>query len=371
MPDDACKVTPDSRLCSAARRKQVPAQLAAGVILQTMPSTTLRCGVVGVGRMGRHHARLYTQVDGAELVGVVDADPQRRAMIVEEYGGVACASVQELLDLGVDAVTIAVPTIAHRAMAEPLLAKGVACLIEKPLAPDVVEARAIAEAARTGKAVLQVGHVVRYDPVMLAVRALGVVPRFIEVDRISPMTFRSVDVGVVLDMMIHDLDLLLMLVGREPHEVHASAVSVLGDAEDVCNARLIFKPTAAGPGCVANVTASRLALKTERKIRVIGEEMYISADFVGRSGTVVRKTANATQLEDLRRRLKAGEDLSSLNFLELVKIDPLVVGAGEPLRLQLEDFLDAVRTGRQPEVDAEAGFAAVRTAERIVAAARQ
>lgn len=329
----------------------------------------LRCGVVGVGRMGRHHARLYTQVEGAELVGVVDANPQRRQAIVEEYGGKACSEVRELLDLGVDAVTIAVPTVAHRAMAEPLLARGVACLIEKPLAPDVAESRAIAEAARRGNAILQVGHVVRYDPVMLAVRALGLVPRFVEVDRISPMTFRSVDVGVVLDMMIHDIDLLLMLVGREPDEVHASAVNVLGDAEDVCNARLVFRPTGTSPGCVANVTASRLALKTERKIRIIAEDMYVSADFVARSGTVVRKTANAEQLAEVKRRLKAGEDLSGTNFLELVAIEALAVGSGEPLRLQLEDFLDAVRSGRRPEVDAEAGFAAVRTAARIVEAA--
>ncbi len=320
--------------------------------------------------MGRHHARLYAQVDGAELVGVVDADPQRRSIVVEEYGGVACATVEELLALGVEAVTVAVPTVHHRRVAEPLLSAGVACLIEKPLAPDVAEARAIADLADRSGSVLQVGHVVRYDPVMVAIRALpGVVPRFVEVDRISPMTFRSVDVGVVLDMMIHDIDLLLMLVGREPDEVHASAVGVLGEAEDVCNARLVFRPRGGAPECVANVTASRLALKTERKIRVIGEELYVSADFVARTGTVVRKTANAERLSDLRRRLRDGEDLSGLDFRELVTIDALEVGSDEPLRRQLDEFLAAVRGERRPQVDAEAGFAAVRTAERIVAAA--
>lgn len=322
--------------------------------------------------MGRHHARLYAQTDGCELVGVVDADPKRRETIVQEYGGKPCADVAELLALGVDAVTVAVPTVHHRAAAEPLLARGVACLIEKPLAPDVRDARAIADAAAASGAILQVGHVVRFDPVMVAIRALpDLTPRFVEVDRISPMTFRSVDVGVVLDMMIHDIDVLLMLVGREPDEVHASAVSVLGDAEDVCNARLVFHERAGAPACVANVTASRLALKTERKIRVIGESLYVSADFVARSGTVVRKTANAAKLEELRGRLRAGEDLSGLNFLELVSIDALAVGTGEPLRLQLDEFLAAVRTGSRPQVDAEAGFAAVRTAERIVAEARR
>ena len=322
--------------------------------------------------MGRHHARLYAQTDGCELVGVVDSDPKRRDTIVQEYGGKPCATVAELLALGVDAVTVAVPTVHHRAAAEPLLARGVACLIEKPLAPDVKDARAIADAAAASGAILQVGHVVRFDPVMVAIRALDdLVPRFVEVDRVSPMTFRSVDVGVVLDMMIHDIDVLLMLVGREPDEVHASAVSVLGDAEDVCNARLVFHERDGAPACVANVTASRLAMKTERKIRIIGESLYVSADFVARSGTVVRKTANAAKLDEVRGKLRAGEDLSGLNFLELVSIDQLAVGAGEPLRLQLDEFLAAVRTGSRPQVDAEAGFAAVRTAERIVAEARR
>lgn len=336
-----------------------------------MCTGTIRCGVVGVGRMGRHHARLYTKVDGAELIGVVDANPERRAAVTEEYGGAPCASVEELLELGVDAVTIAVPTVAHRAMAEPLLAAGVACLIEKPLAPNVSEARALAQLAETHGAILQVGHVVRYDPVMLAVsRVEGLLPRFVEVDRISPMTFRSVDVGVVLDMMIHDLDLLLMLVGAEPEEVHASAVSVLGEAEDVCNARLVFPPGEDGVRCVANITASRLAMKTERKIRIIGEHVYVSADFVSRSGTVVRKSANAEHLAEVRERLRTGADLSDVNYLDLLNVEPLAVGDGEPLRLQLEDFLAAVRGKRRPAVDAQAGFAAVRTAERIVEAAR-
>jgi predicted dehydrogenase len=271
-------------------------------------------------------------------------------------------------------VTIATPTVHHRAAAEPLLSAGVACLVEKPLAPDAEEAGAIVEAAERAGVALQVGHVLRYDPVMLAISRLpNLSPRFIEMDRISPMTFRSVDVGVVLDMMIHDLDLLLMLIGREPAEIAASAVSVMGAAEDVCNARLTFPPApgSQGPGCVANVTASRLALKTERKMRLIGEDIYISADFVKHAGTVVRKTANERQLAEVRQKLRDGTDLSSINYLDLVKVDHLDVGNGEPLRLQIEDFLDAVRSGRRPQVDAQAGFAAVRTAERIIATARK
>jgi len=334
-------------------------------------SGTLRYGVVGVGRMGRHHVRLGTQIEQLDLVGVVDRDADRRAEMLEKYGGKGFEQVESLIEAGVDVVVIATPTIHHRAAAEKLLASGVHCLIEKPLAPSVDEARAIADAAARSGALLQVGHVVRYDPVMLAIRKLNLgMPRFVEVDRISPMTFRSVDVGVVLDMMIHDIDVLLMLMEAEPERVDASAVNVLGESEDVCNARLTFPKNKEGFRCVANVTASRLAMKTERKMRLISPDAYISADFQERKGSVVRKTANHARMDQIRADLKAGKDLSNVNWLELVSMEPLQVDAGEPLKLQLQDFLDAIRTGRKPFVDAEAGFAAVRTAERIVTAAR-
>ena len=332
---------------------------------------TLRCGVIGVGRMGSHHARLYTEIQGAELIGVVDIDERRREAATEKWGVPAYQTTEELLAQGPDAVTIATPTAQHLAVSLPLLDANVACLIEKPLAPDLDEGRAIAEAADRSGAVLQVGHVVRYDPVTRAIGSLEkFMPRFIEIHRVSPMTFRSVDVGVVLDMMIHDIDVLLMLLGQEPEFVQANAVSVFGEAEDVCNARLSFPADADGVRCVANVTASRLALKTERKMRMICEHTYVSADFVAGSGTVVRKTANEAQIADVRRRLEAGEDLSHVDYLSLVKVESLNVVAGEPLKLQIEDFLSALRSGRRPTVDVHAGFAAVRTARRIVGAAR-
>ena len=332
----------------------------------------LRCGVIGVGRMGRHHARLCATMEGLELVGVVDSSETRRGDMKEQYGCSGFEVVDDLVERGVDAVVVATPTVTHREIVEKLLASGIHCLVEKPLAPDEAQARALAEAARRSEAILQVGHVVRFDPVMVAIRQLeGLTPRFVEVDRVSPMTFRSVDVGVVLDMMIHDLDVLIMLMGAEPEEIHANAVSVLGDAEDVCNARLVFPPGKDGIRCTANVTASRLALKTERKIRIISEDTYVSADFGERKGTVVRKTVNAEQLRAIRSRFEKGEDLSGLNYLDLVKVESLQVGAGEPLKLQLENFAEAIRSGGRPLVDAEAGFAAVRTAERIVQAARR
>jgi predicted dehydrogenase len=341
---------------------------------QLTANATLRCAVIGVGRMGRHHARVFAQTEGAELIGVVDVNQKSAETIVEQWGGRRYDSVAALIEAGVDAVTIATPTVHHLAEAAPLLEAGIACLIEKPLAPNVQDAQAIADLAAKSGAVLQVGHIVRYDPVMVAINRLNeqepIGPRFIEVDRVSPMRFRSIDVGVVLDMMIHDLDLLLMLIGREPEDVQANAVSVLGEAEDVCNARLTFSPDADGVRPVANITASRLALKTERKIRILSEHTYVSADFVKRKVTAVRKIANAEQLADLRQRLRDDEDLSNIDYLDLVKVDELDVGDAEPLRLQIDAFLDAVRGGSLPEVDARAGFAAVRTAERIVTAAR-
>ncbi len=330
-------------------------------------SGALRVGVVGVGRMGRHHVRQYAQMADVDLVGVVDADAARAQAAAREHGTRAFPDEAALVDAGVDAVTVAVPTRDHRRVSEPLLRAGVACLIEKPLAPNVEEAQQLADLADATGTILQVGHIERYNP---AVRALAahadLLPRFIEVHRVSPMTFRSVDVGVVLDMMIHDLDVVLMLTGCEPSRVQASAVAVLGAAEDVCNARLEFPN-----GCVANITASRLALKTERKIRIVAEDGYASVDFAKKSGLMIRRIANEEQLARVRRELAAGRDLSDLDYTDLVNIEPLEVDDADQLQMQLRDFVRVVREGGRPEVDVHAGFAAVRTAERIVAAARE
>lgn len=317
--------------------------------------------------MGRHHARQYAQMGEVSLIGVVDASQSRARAIADEHGATAFADVEALVAAGVAAVTVAVPTKDHRRVAEPLLRAGVACLIEKPLAPNVEEGQKLAELADSTGTILQVGHIERYNP---AVRALSMhndlMPRFIEVHRVSPMSFRSVDVGVVLDMMIHDLDVLLMLTGCEPSRVQASAVAILGAAEDVCNARLEFPI-----GCVANVTASRLALKTERKIRIVADDAYASIDFAKKTGLMLRRTANEQQLAHVRSELAAGRDLSDLDYTDLVNIEPLEVDDADQLQMQLRDFVKVVREGGRPKVDVHAGFAAVRTAERIVAAARE
>ncbi len=335
----------------------------------------LRCGVVGVGRMGQHHARVYADLPDANLRGVVDASAPRRLHIAEKFRCPALESVQQLIDAGVDAVSIAVPTTFHRAVAEPLLRAGVACLVEKPLAGDAASALAIKALAEQTGSVLMVGHIERFNPIMRAMQkatASGppVVPRFIEVHRVSPMTFRSIDVGVVMDMMIHDLDVVLMLMGgQEPDEIQASGVAVITDHEDICNARLTFRRPQGT--CVANVTASRLALKTERVTRITGENAYVKIDYGAKSGTMIRRIANELQMREVREQIRRGMDLTNLKWHELVNIDPLVVDDAEPIVMEIRAFLDAVRTGQRPPIDAEAGFANVRTAERIVEAIKK
>lgn len=325
--------------------------------------------VVGVGRMGHHHARIYSQIPQANLVAVVDGDEDRAAMVADQFNCDALTSVDELLKRypDVQAVSVAVPTKYHREASQPLLERQIACLIEKPLAPTVEEARDLAKLASDYNAVLQVGHTERFNPAVRAVEAMNVPARFIEVDRVSPMTFRSMDVGVVMDMMIHDLDIVLMLARSPIKRVEAVGVCVMGDHEDVASARIVFES-----GCVANLTASRLALKTERKMRLFSESAYVSLDYQHRTGVVIRSSENSAALGEIRAQLAAGKNLSDLNYSELVQVDELNmdVPAGEedPLTAELVSFLHAASTGNAPTVDARAGYAAVDAAERVVQA---
>jgi predicted dehydrogenase len=325
--------------------------------------------------MGRHHARVYANMPGCELIGVVDADPTRRQEIADKFETRHFESVAYLLNAGVDAVSVAVPTTHHRAAAEPLLSAGVACLIEKPLAGDVETARAIRDMAERTGSVLMVGHIERFNPVMRAMQkanATGqpIIPRFMQVVRVSPMTFRSVDVGVVMDMMIHDIDVVLMLMGgREPDFIRAAGVAVITEHEDLCNAWLEFNTQ--NGRCVADITASRLALKTERVTRITGENAYIKIDYAAKKGNVIRRTANEIQMREVREQIRLNTDLTNLKWGELVNIEELEVDDAEPIVAEIEAFLQAVRTGERPPIDAEAGFANVRTAQRIVDAIKR
>ena len=324
--------------------------------------------------MGQHHARVYAQLPDTDLVGVVDPSLERGKAIASQHGSRAFATLDELLEAGVDVVSIAAPTTAHRDLASRCIEAGVHCLIEKPLAGTVADAEAIRDMAERRGVVLMVGHIERFNPIMRAMQRAtaaddSITPRFIEVHRVSPMTFRSVDIGVVMDMMIHDLDVVLMLMGgQEPDEIQAAGVAVVTEHEDICNARLTWhKPTGA---CVANITASRLALKTERVTRITGEKAYIKLDYAAKKGVIIRRTANELQMQEIQAQLRGGVDLTDLKWDELVNVEELAIDDGEPIVLEIRAFLDAVRTGTPPPIDARAGFANVRTAQRIVEAIR-
>jgi len=324
----------------------------------------LPVGVIGCGRMGRLHARVYSEMPSVKLVGVFDDSREAAESAAAEYKCPAAGSLDELLGRA-QAVTIAVPTRFHADVAERCLGRGVACLVEKPLAKDVADGRRIADAARRAGVTVQVGHIERFNPVVRAMGKLAMAPRFIEVIRISPMTFRSIDVGVVLDMMIHDIDIVLKLARSPVARIDAVGVSVIGGHEDICNARLTF-----ANGCVANVTASRLALKTERKLRVFSSESYLSVDYQKRFGVVVRRTGNLDAIREAAESIRRGDvaDASGLNYTDLLQVEELQISDTEPLRAQLDAFVSSVRDGTPPEVTVEDGLAAVETAVRIVQA---
>ena len=318
--------------------------------------------------MGAHHARVYASRSDADLVGVADPDLERARSVAETAGATAFPSAEALAAAHpcLAAVSVTTPTAHHETVAIPFLEKGIACLVEKPLAESATAARRLAERAETLGVVLQVGHTERFNPAVRAVLEMGIEPRFLEVDRVSPMSFRSLDVGVVMDMMIHDLDIVATLARSPIHEVQATGVAILGAGEDLANARLVFQS-----GCVANLTASRLALKTERKLRLFSEDGYVSLDYQKRNGTLIRRSDNAEALADLRGRLAEGSDLSQLDYARLVNVERLAMdpdNGDDPLTAELASFLAAARGGEAPRVTGREGADAVATAERVAGA---
>lgn len=330
--------------------------------------------VIGVGRMGSHHARTYANnIDSANLVAVVDGDQQRAQQAAEKYGCRALESVDDLLKAfpSLNAATVAVPTKYHLPAARPLLEKSIACLIEKPIAPSAAQARELVQLAADNSATLQVGHTERFNPAVRAVAAMNLKPQFMEIDRVSPMTFRSLDVGVVMDMMIHDLDIVLAFMNSTVEKVDASGVAVLSEHADIANARLTFKQRRGETsGAVANITASRLALKTERKMRLFSPLAYVSMDYQKRSGLVIRLSENTDALKQVRQQIQEGADLSDVDYAQLVNMEQLTMDLPEdqdPLTAELISFLNAVSSGTKPEVDGAAGLGAVDVAEKIIA----
>lgn len=341
-----------------------------------MPDASrLKVAVVGVGHLGTFHARILAGRADVELVAVVDANPARAAQVAAELGcpartlaGSSPVEVVAALPEGTRAAVIAVPTVHHATVAVPLLERGVACLVEKPLAHDLPSARAILAAAERGRATLTVGHVERFQPGMRKVRELGFVPRFVECQRLAPFSFRSTDIGVVHDLMIHDLDLVRYLVGSPVKSVDAAGGAILTEHEDMASVRLVFEN-----GARANVTASRASLQPTRRLRMFSSSAYVSLDMHKNYGLVVKKgprwKEGRSALSNLTpEEIAARTDLVSSGMLELVELD--LAGHERPLQAELEHFLGAVRSGTRPEVTGEDGLAALELAERIAAEIR-
>ena len=298
-------------------------------------SRKIRVGVAGVGHMGKEHARIYAELAEAELVGVHDSDPETARKIAAKCKTRAFSSLEEMVE-AVEAASIVTPTTTHLAIAEPFLRKGKHVLVEKPIAMDTAEARKLVELADQHGAKLAVGHVERFNPVLAALEERLGRPRFIEAHRLSPYPGRSTDIGVVMDLMIHDLEIILHLVRSPVTSVDAVGVPVLSKGEDIANARIRF-----ANGCVANLTTSRISPEKLRKIRVFQDDAYLSLDYMKQEGEIYKRLDGK------------------------ITRDKIPLMKGEPLKNQLAEFLQNVREGTDPRVGGSHGFEALKLASQI------
>jgi len=328
-----------------------------------VPGGDVRVAVVGVGHFGRNHARIYAGMEGVELAVVADPDADRRGAMCDLYG---CRGVADHTEIGdIDAVSIAVPTSRHAEVACHFLERGIPVLVEKPLADSVEAAERIVETARRNDTFAGVGHVERFNPVVEAATQLGIRPLFIECHRLNPFSFRATDVGVVLDLMIHDIDVILHFVDSRVARVDAVGVGILSQHEDIANARLTFEN-----GAVANVTASRVAVQTMRKIRVFSADSYISLDYERREGVIYRKSDKLT-LDVIKQITENPESLSDLRgqesvFGDLLHQETLPLEERDALEMELGNFVEAVRSGGRPAVTGDHGSEVVRIAHEIL-----
>ncbi|MFL6539479.1 MAG: Gfo/Idh/MocA family oxidoreductase [Chthoniobacterales bacterium] len=297
--------------------------------------TKLRVGVVGVGHIGKNHARLYAGLTSADFAAIYDTDTSAAQAIANEFGVATASSLEEFAE-EVDAASIATPTSSHFEVARELLNRGKHLLVEKPITENPAHASELAEIAAQRQLVLQVGHVERFNPVLSALEERLTHPRFIEAHRLSPYPNRSTDVGVVLDLMIHDLEIILHLVRSPVQTIDAVGVPVLSRGEDIANARLRFED-----GCVANITSSRISPERMRKIRVFQEDAYLSLDYGTQTGEIYRRSATGITKE------------------------PVPIEPDEPLKRQLASFIDCATTGRRPRVSGFEATAALELAVEI------
>jgi len=296
----------------------------------------LRAAVIGVGYLGRFHAQKYAALEGVDLIGVVDSDREHAESVAAEVGTQAYSDYRELFGQ-VDLVSVAVPTSLHHAVALELLNAGIHVLLEKPMAPTVAECEEIIAAAEKTGATLQIGHLERFNPAMLRIKDRIVKPMFIEAHRISPFKARGADVDVVLDVMIHDIDIILALVKAPIESVEAVGVPVLTSGVDITNARLRFDS-----GCIANITASRISADVMRKIRIFQPDSYISIDCA----------KNTVECYTLDKDKQIGHEHFEMN-------------EADALQAEIAAFVECVRSGLRPEADGHAGMEAVKVAHLI------
>lgn len=304
--------------------------------------STLRVAVIGVGYLGNFHAQKYAALPDVELVGVVDNDPKRAAEIAAAIGTHAYSDHRELIGQ-VDAVSVVVPTQFHHTVAKDFLSAGVHVLIEKPITVTIAEADELIAIADQQQVVFQVGHLERFNPVLVALEGVLNGPLFIESVRIAPFKPRGTDVNVVLDLMIHDIDLIQHIVGSPVERIDAIGAPVFTGEEDIANARIVF-----ANGCVANVTASRISLKSERKMRIFQRDAYITLDFQNRKVLVAQKGT--------------GELLPGVPN---VQVNERELGEADALMNEIRSFIEAIRQGIQPRVSGRAGRMALETALKI------
>jgi predicted dehydrogenase len=302
-------------------------------------SERLRTAVVGVGYLGAFHAEKYAGRDDVALVAVADTDCERAETVARRHHTEACTDYRALFGR-VDCASLAVPTPLHAPIGQELLAHGIDVLVEKPLAPTVAEGRHLVEVAERHARILQVGHLERFNPAIRAVASILTQPRFIECHRLAPFVERGTDVDVILDLMIHDLDVILSVVHGEVSAVEAVGVPVLSENTDIANARLRFDN-----GCIANITASRVALKRERKLRLFQADTYVSVDYGEKFVRICRRVP--------------------VNGTPTITVDEHALGEGDALADEIEHFVNAVRTRQQPLVDGRTALRALEVAELI------
>lgn len=318
-----------------------------------MAKPKIRCGVAGVGSLGQHHARIYATLSGAELAGIFEPNNARAAEICAKFNCRRFATIEELGD-ACDAVSVVVPTDRHAEVALPLLAKKTHLLIEKPICASLEEAEQVMTAARQHGCIVQVGHIEHFNPVMAFLEKQVDHPQYLTAERLAPYQPRGTEVGVVLDLMIHDIGITLALIKSPIVKIDSVGVSVLSKTEDIANARIQFEN-----GAVANLSASRMSLKKAREIRVFQDNAYLSLNFMEQKGHLVKKSDIIAYGLKMKIGLVKAGDVSSIPVKEIP------IEKGEPLALELASFVDSVTQARQPKVGAALGKSALEVAITI------